>query len=238
MNSPERIAIETPAGILAAVAHLPERTPCSVVVCSHGLLSSKDSSKFVSIGEALSGAGTAAVRFDFSGCGESRTAAAADLLGTRTRDLLQVLDYVQRQPWANGRIGLLGSSLGGLVSLLAAAFHGHGVGAVVCWATPFDLHRLERALAESGALQRCFPDVSSLGSPLDLSALSNIGGVFVIHGRDDDVVPWSDAVAIYRGVGEPRRLLIMEGADHRFLDPACRAFALKASLEWLRERGF
>ena len=203
MSSSHPVSIPTPDGPVPAVVHLPERTPASVVVCCHGLLSYKDSAKFVAIGEQYCSAGMVVVRFDFSGCGESTTIQKESLLFSRMRDLQAVLDYVQRQPWANGTIGLLGSSLGGCLSLLTAAAKPHLVQAVVCWATPFDLSRIKLALSESDELKQFFPPGFPLGSPENLGDLPPIPRVLVIHGQQDETVPWCDAVAIYRQAGDP-----------------------------------
>jgi uncharacterized protein len=144
---------------------------------------------------------------------------------------------VQKQSWANGTVGLLGSSLGGYLSLLAASSGRHDIQAVVCWATPFDLSRIKLALGESEELKRVVPPGLPLGSPDDLKGLPSLSNVLVIHGQQDETVSWHDAVAIHRRLGEPRRLLLMKTADHRLLDPHWRAMAMRVSLEWFQERG-
>jgi uncharacterized protein len=230
-------SIPSPDGPVPAAIHLPECTPAPVVVCSHGLLSYKDSPKFVAIGDQFSRAGMAVVRFDFTGCGESQAVQRESLLFSRLRDLRVVLDHVQKQPWADGRIGLLGSSLGGYLSLLTAASDPTGIKAVVCWATPFDLSRIKLGLEESDELKSLFPPGFPLGEPENLGALPPLPGVLIIHGQEDETVPWAEAVASYRQVGEPKRLLLMKTADHRLLDPHWREMAMKASLEWFQSQG-
>lgn len=227
--------METAAGPLAAWLHLPPRTPAPVIVCCHGMLSSKDSPKFALLAQEFARAGAAALRFDFSGCGESRAALAEDLLSTRLRDLHAVLDHAQSQPWCNGEIGLLGSSLGGYLSLLAMVCGRHSLKAAVCWATPFELGKIKRAMSDSGELKKFFPADFRLGSPENLQDLAGVSGVLVVHGQQDEVVPWQDALNIHDRLGEPKRLLLVQQAEHRFLDPDCRMLALKASLEWFRE---
>jgi len=54
------------------------------VICCHGLLSSKDSTKFAAIAEDLCLAGFAVVRFDFSGVGNA-SALEDSLIGSRLR---------------------------------------------------------------------------------------------------------------------------------------------------------
>lgn len=237
MSLPESVSIPTGAGPLAGLVHLPSIIPAPAVVCCHGMLSSKDSPKFAQIAEELSVAGAAAVRFDFSGCGESRAVLTDDLLSSRMRDLHAVLDYVKLQPWSNGTMGVIGSSLGGYLSLLAASSVRHSVRAAVCWATPFDLAKIRAALETPTALKEFFPPGFRLGSPENLEHLTSIRGVLVIHGKLDEMVGWSDAIEIYRRAAEPKRLLLVGAAEHRFADSQCRKLALEASLEWFHEHG-
>lgn len=233
----ERIDLETVAGPLAAWLHLPSRLPAPAIVCCHGMLSSKDSPKFALLAGALLRAGAAALRFDFSGCGESRAVLGEDLLSTRLRDLYAVLEYVRNQPWSNGDIGLLGSSLGGYLALLAAVSTAPLITAAVCWATPFDLGKIKRAMGDSMELKKSFPAGFRLGSPENLQDLAGISGVMIVHGQQDEVVPWQDAIDLHTRLSEPKRLFLVKQAEHRFLDPACRMLALEASLEWFKQLG-
>lgn len=234
MNTSFAVSIPSPDGSVPTVVHLPEHPPGAVVVCCHGLLSYKDSPKFVAIGDQFSRRGFAVVRFDFTGCGESRVVPWESLLFSRLRDLRLVLDFVQKQSWADGRIGLLGSSLGGYLALLTAAADPKGIKAVVCWSSPFDLSRIKLGLEEADELKSLFPPGFPLGEPENLQDLPPVSGVLIIHGQEDETVPWAEAVANYRQVGEPKRLLLMKTADHRLLAPHWREMAMRASLEWFQ----
>lgn len=224
-------------GRLAVVLHRPARIPRGVVICCHGMLSHKEGRKLAAIAEALGSAGIAAVRFDFSGCGESSPAPVGGaLVPSRLLDLHAVMDHVLGEGWSRGGLGLMGSSLGGYLALLAAAGRPEVV-ASVCWATPYDLSRIRDALTGSKELKNRFPPGFQVGEPLDLSELSGPCRVLVIHGLRDETVPWTDAGTIYGKVGEPRRLVLFEQADHRFLDEDCRALAVRATVDWFLEMG-
>lgn len=239
MSDRSRLNIEIPSspGCLTAFVHLPEWQPAPTLVCCHGLLSSKDGSKFQWIGEAFRAAGFAVVRFDFTGCGASSTTPLETLLATRLRDLGAVIDYCRDQPWWNGRLVLLGSSFGGYVSLLTAAAQPGLVQALACWATPFDLTEIRRKLEEKPQDLPPFPPRHRLGEPETLHHLPALQNVLVIHGGRDELVPQQDAIEIYRRLGEPRRLIVMSPADHRFVDPAWRRQAVARSMDWLKSRG-
>jgi alpha-beta hydrolase superfamily lysophospholipase len=201
------------------------------------MLSSKESRKSAAVAEALSAAGLAAVRFDFSGCGESSPPVDSELIGSRLQDLRAVIDHMAGEPWLQGGIGLMGSSLGGFLSLLAAAERPE-IRATVCWATPFDLRRIRAAFVHSEDLRRKFPPGFEVGEPLDLAELPGTSRVLVIHGQADETVPWADAEQIYMRLGEPKRLMLFERADHRILDESCRELAIRATVDWLVQEGF
>ncbi|MHC1741991.1 MAG: alpha/beta hydrolase family protein [Syntrophobacteraceae bacterium] len=229
-----RIDLPVEKAIIACVIHVPDQVPAPVVVCCHGLLSHKDSTKFAAIGERFCDEGLGVVRFDFSGCGGS-TRRAGPLLEARLTDLCGVLSFVREQPWADGRIGLLGSSMGGYLALLLSELKTHPVQAAVCWATPFSLHGVRASVAGSEAIQRRLGGFEGFGKPMDLSDLSPASNVMVVHGQQDETVPWGDAIRVYDRLAEPKRLLLLENGNHRLTGPMDRKVALDASLDWLRE---
>src|SRR3989442_6531378 len=72
MSEEEKHTVALPGARLALVVHAPpgrRRVPC--VIACHGLSASKDSDKYLLLGDALPAAGLALARFDFRGCGES-----------------------------------------------------------------------------------------------------------------------------------------------------------------------
>ncbi len=106
---------------ICGVLHLPllEKPPC-VITC-HGLFSSKDSDKFLSIARVFTDRGIAVIRFDFSGCGESTGSIADTTVTGRLAELTAVVQFARQHQLPGPRLGLLGSSLGGYLSLLYAA---------------------------------------------------------------------------------------------------------------------
>lgn len=104
MISSYALSIPSSDGPVPTVVHLPLQTPAPVVVCCHGLLSYKGSTKFVAIGEQFSQAGLAVVRFDFAGCGESRVVQRESLLASRLRTCARY------STMCGGNPGLMGGS--------------------------------------------------------------------------------------------------------------------------------
>ena len=237
MSTVETTSIIRPGCTLAAAVHLPDSAPAGAVVCCHGLLSSKESTKFIALCRELSDVGLAAVRFDFSGCGESDPPSESSLLEARMRDLAAVLEFVRCQAWLNGPVSLLGSSLGGFLSLLTAAGEGEGsIRAVVCWATPFNLTRIRNAVEDAGPDENPLGPGMELGNPNSLDDLPAVPRVLILHGQEDELVPWAQAVSIYERVGEPKKLSLMRTADHQITDLSWRRMAMRASVDWLLEQ--
>jgi len=198
-----------------------EKAP--VVITSHGLESYKDSDKYLRIAERFT-IDFSVFRFDFSGCGESEGDMTEDL-PNRIYDLIAAIDLMKKQPYVDpDRIGLLGSSMGGYLSILAA--NKEKIGAVVTWSAPYILELNLDGL-----------DERSLAS-LKIDAINIIkkikSPILLIHGDKDDIVPLSHAVELYKNANTPKELKIIKGADHRFLNVAYREEAINLSLDWFK----
>ena len=110
-------------GLVSLVLHLPAGGDCAAcVVACHGLRASKDSDKYVLLGDELTRAGVALARFDFRGSGESAGLVEAETtVASRVDDALAVLGFLSRHPRLDGRFGLLGSSMGGWMEFVQAS---------------------------------------------------------------------------------------------------------------------
>ena len=227
----ERHSVPLEGGKLALVLHLPDgpRTVPCVVAC-HGLSASKDSDKYLLLGEEFARAGLALARFDFRGCGESTGREDETTVATRIEDARAVLALLENHPRLDGRFGLLGSSMGGFVALHVAAARGDGI-PVVTWNAP-------ASLADLGDSQ----DSPGIGMPflLELSSgpyADSPRGVtrhLVIQAEADDVVPLEHGSTLHARAAEPCDFVIIPGADHRLTDMAHRRDAVARSLDWLR----
>ncbi len=229
-----RLEIPQDGQIIRGLLHRPSEDPhipCAVLC--HGLMSSMDSPKFSLLADALSRMGMAAVRFDFRGCGQSDGEISQTTVSGRLADLQAVLDHLREGRGLRGPYGLMGSSLGGYVALLAFAARKDS-SAICVWATPFDLGDLS---SHSGD-----PDLSSLGpaffEDLGRHDLLRVGEhvhhLLILHGERDEVVPVSHARRLYENASEPKALHILPGGDHRLVDPAHRARATELTIAWFR----
>ena len=218
---------------IKGVLTLPEgRGPFPCVILSHGLVSSKESTKYLYLSQRLRAERIAACRFDYHGCGESGGAIADTTLTIRVADLESVLGHaLDHASIDNDRIAILGSSFGGSTALLVAAKHQKMV-AVALWATPHILEEKEENSISGITFHRSiFEDFSRYDL---LSGARKVSRAIVVHGELDEVVPCSEGKAIYASLKRPKKFVVIRGADHAFTSLTHREKAADLSLAWFK----
>ena len=232
-----RFTVAVGAADVVGVLHLPDVSsgqawrPCACVVACHGMGASKDSDKYLLLGRELPAAGLALARFDFRGSGESGGTHREATIGSRVADLDAVLDHLAKRPELDGRFGLLGSSLGGFVALwLAAGRAGSGAPLpVVTWNAPASLRDLPGADAEQAGPAL----VAEVKRGERTEAPAGVSRALVIQADQDEVVPPAHGRLLFERAGEPRRLHVIVGADHRLSETGHRLEAVEESRRWL-----
>lgn len=224
---------------LVATLHLPgvPHPPC--VIASHGLHSSKDSPKMIAVGEHFAARGMAVLRYDHRGCGGSGGNLADTTVAGRLADLLAVMELVSGHPALGGNIGLLGSSMGGFVSVLHAA-RDPRIRALALWSTPLFISHPERD-AEPGTASpetRLLEDVRIY----DLRTVAaKLPPCLIVHGEADHLVPPFHATTLHALLPPPKELRILPGGDHKLSRTEDREKALHWSSDWfsahLQRRG-
>ncbi len=218
---------------LQAVLQTPNTNSWPIVVLCHGLLSHKDSSKYRKIAQEFALESLATVRFDFRGCGESEGLLSESSVSTRWRDLQRVIDRVLALDGYDGRLGLLGSSLGGYLALLEASRNPR-VRCVAVWSTPSHLHDLAKRLPEITEVQmsqECYEDLSRVEL---LPRLKKVQRVLIVHGQEDHQVPPKHASRLLAALEEPKALHMLKDGDHRFSQPEVRQEAIRLSMDWFQ----
>ena len=230
----ENVSFQSEGLKISAVLHLPAKANPSCIVASHGLISSKDSDKYIALGERLSQEGMALLRFDFRGCGESEGILEQSTVTARISDLNSAMQFVGSHPDLGNSIGLLGSSLGGYVSLIKAAT-AKGVIATVLWSTPFHLDGIESKKDAEGMPPLGKTFMRDLKKHRLLPLLPRVSNCLVIHGEADELVPVDQAWEIFHPLGPNKEIHIIEGGDHRLTDPGHRQRAMDLSVAWFKK---
>ncbi len=242
--------LETPRGHIAY--HLTEGTGPAIVFLG-GFKSDMGGTKAVFLEDWAKTQNRAFLRFDYTGHGSSDGQFTDGCIGDWTADARAALDLV------DGPVVLVGSSMGGWISLLLArSMPDRVAGLVTIAAAPdftqdsmwagFDATQ-KVALERDGQIalpsnygdpyiitRRLIEDGRShlvLRAPLHLPFPTRF-----LQGTFDADVAQSTAVRLLDHVTGPDiRLTLVKGADHRFSDPACLGLTA-ATLNALPQRGF
>ena len=230
----EKIVFMSEGMKIAGVLHLPDvkNPPC--VIASHGLLSSKNSEKYIALAERMSEEGMAMLRFDFRGMGESEGREEDNTISKKIADLSAAIDFIRSYPGLGNRIGLMGSSLGGFLSLIKASGNKE-IKAVVTWAAPIHLDDLGTKKQEEDYPLPPNVFFEDLPKHRLVPLLSKVSHCLVIHGEKDELVPLDQALGIFTHLRVPKELHVIGGADHRLTDPANRQRAIDLSVDWFKK---
>jgi dipeptidyl aminopeptidase/acylaminoacyl peptidase len=153
-------------------------------------------------------------------------------IASRLDDVEAVLSFLAARPELDGRVGLLGSSLGGFVALLVAARRPGTP--VVTWNAPASLTELAND---------DLPEGRGLGVPFALEYATGryalappaLSHHLIVHGEADEVVGLEHAMTLHEQASEPVELVLIPGGDHRLSDPAHRTRAVAAAIDWFRK---
>ncbi|HJX13559.1 MAG TPA: alpha/beta fold hydrolase [Dehalococcoidales bacterium] len=199
---------------------------------------------YPALAERVGGEGFAVFIFNFRGTGDS--GGNLDIFAW-TRDLRAVIDFLwERGGFDRSRFSLVGFSGGAAVSVYVASHDARvsGVAAAACPAhfglftqagpqSVIDRYRRIGAIRDADfppSVEGWFDDLEKV-TPLDHVAGIAPRPLLLVHGDRDETVPVEHARQLYARTGEPRKLVIIEGAGHRLRR---EERAVNAIIDWLK----
>ena len=226
----------------------PEKKTKNAVLLLHGFKGTKDEwGRFKKLAEALSREGFANLRIDMRGSGESEGRFRDMSVYTEKEDALVAVNYLIKQGYE--RIGLVGLSFGGLVSLLTSL---EIEISVMCLWAPATYYRAEKhlrgkenELEEKGYII-VFSRVS--GEPFEVGkkffeTLNEINTdevlekikcpTLIIHGNEDESVPIEGSKKAIKLMNCKKELKIIPNADHNFYEQIDEFINL--TVEWFKK---
>ncbi len=209
-----------------------EGPPRAVVLFAHCFTCSKNLSAVVHISRALTDAGYALFRFDFTGLGESEGDFAETGFVSHVDDVVAAASFLTERGMAPAV--LVGHSLGG-AAVLQAAPAVASCRAVAVIGAPFNPGHVARLLRPfRDSLQREGAVAIHLGgktvrvgrgfleeTPDDevrqrLAALNR--ALLVLHAPEDTVVPVENGERLFHAARHPKSFIAVNGADHLLSD--------------------
>jgi fermentation-respiration switch protein FrsA (DUF1100 family) len=233
--------------------HLPANSvpPHPAVILCHGIPTGNpadpDDGGYPELARQIASQGMAAFTFNFRGCGTSQ--GNFDIAGW-SRDLEGVIDYIWNlEEIDDSRLALWGFSAGAAVSVYVAG-EDKRVAAVSACACPSEFSSIYAAekprelidyFRRIGIIREGdFP--ASLEDWLNgfrrVNALHSVSEIaprplLLVHGRQDGVVPLAHSQRLYEMAAQPKKLVIIEAAEHRL---RLNRPAVDQVLRWLKKQ--
>ena len=235
---------------ISAVFSGPSQPLQSVVVLCHGFLSSKNSTTNKALTTILNEAGIATLRFDFFGQGESEGPFEDITVSLAVEQADAAVALVRSRGY--DRIGLAGSSFGGLVAILTTAQRQDiaclalkcpvvdfaeelrlefGPDELARWQSTSTIPNLiggsERVRLKYGMYEDCLRHVAY--EP----ASHIVAPTLIVQGARDELVPLHQSRRLLDALQGPKRLDLLPEADHQFTRDEDFRTMIAAMTKWL-----
>lgn len=237
---------------VASALTTPDGDTDTIAVLCHGFLSGKNSSTNKTLTRILTERGIATFRFDFFGHGESDGPFEQITTTLAVDQAKAALDLVRQKGYR--RIGLMGSSFGGLVATLTAGQRTDlACLALKCPVVDF-AEELRLEFGEADMVQwkatDTVPDI--MGGPNRValryafyedcvrriayeSARSITAPTIIVQGDQDEHVPLHQSQRLYVALQVKKHMEVLPGADHQFTKGEDFTRMTTAIADWLTE---
>jgi dipeptidyl aminopeptidase/acylaminoacyl peptidase len=213
------------------------------IIMSHGFESSKDGKKWLALAPQFYKAGVAYLRFTYRGCGKDQERSEGQFedttLSGRIKDYTTAINFSENTEMDTKRLGVIGSSFGGMVALAAQDSR---IKAMVTLATPARFQMPAREQLDEEFFELPWGSRLRTGFFRDVQQydMCHIIGkincpVLIIHGSADEIVPVKDAYDFYNSAKEPKRLVIIEGGSHALNEPKHLEQITGLTLNWFKQ---
>ncbi|HJY98169.1 MAG TPA: alpha/beta fold hydrolase [Patescibacteria group bacterium] len=209
-----------------------EKRTSPVFILVHGHSSNKNTKNLVKLSEILQREAIATFRIDLFGHGESGGRFEDATITKASESILSAIQYLEGLGY--NKIGLLGSSYGGISSIIAASktkdLFALALKSPVCNYAELYNSQLTKKQLEDWKKTGFYPYFSGDSRELRLSyafyedakkndgyeAIKNIGvPVLIVHGDKDTDVPLAQSLKLIKLAGNAQ-LKIIKGSDHRY----------------------
>ena len=213
-----------------------------IVVIGHGVTGNKDRPALIALAEGLAAAGISAIRFSFSGNGESEGVFTDSIITKEVSDLGSIIDVLKEY-----NVCYVGHSMGGAVGVLRT-INDKRIQVLVSLAGM--VHTKAFAEREFGDVtpdegfmwdepdcplsQAYMDDMATIGSVAKQASKFDVPWLLV-HGTEDDIVPIGDSHDILQHANARTDLLELPGVDHVFSGDATPVMVEKV-MAWINDK--
>ena len=225
--------------------HIHHKIPC-VIIC-HGFTGFKEETHLVNLSKELEDYDIASLRCDFTNSGESEGSWENITITQEIEDLKSILDYVETLDYVDkNKIGVIGHSLGGLVSINIAS-KDKRIKCLIGLAPAINLtslHNLDKwkeqgylefgtFLNKHGKIKINYSFIEDAEKYDSKETIKKLRIPFLIlHGDKDEVIELKREKELYKNANEPKLLRIVKGANHIFKGKAILSLTIKYAVNW------
>lgn len=232
--------------ILAARLELPEDEVKGFALFAHCFTCNKNLTAVRNIGRALTKAGIAVLRFDFTGLGESEGDFESTNFSSNVEDLISAANFL-KENYQAPKI-LIGHSLGG-AAVIFAANKIDSVNAVSTIGAPSDPKHVQHLFSsgieeimekgearlsiggrEFNIKKHFLDDINDKNMAETLKKMKK--PLLVMHSPQDTTVEIENAAMIYQAAWHPKSFISLDGADHLLSSQDDSMYAGKMVAVW------
>lgn len=215
-----------------------------LVIIGHGVTGNKDRPWAVALAEALEKEGFNALRFSFSGNGESEGDFEKSTISKEVKDLKAVVNAAEDEGYH--RICYIGHSMGAAVGVISAVKDERIALLVSLSGMVYTQKFLEREFGDQTPGKGYMwddkdcplsvefaEDMKKIDNVLDKTEKIEVPWL-IVHGDADDVVPVEEGKEIFAAAYEPKDLVIIPKADHVYSEKGEQKM-IDAVIPWLKE---
>ncbi len=247
MNKPIRVSFRGANGAeLAARLDLPTGAPKAFALFAHCFTCSKDLIGSRTVSTALTRAGVAVLRFDFTGLGGSGGDFASTNFTMNLGDLEAAARFLEQNYEAPSL--LVGHSLGG-AAVIAVAGKIPSVKAVATINAPADVQHItgkfgdrleeirQKGSAEVELAERSFVIERQFLEDLDQHDIEASAGrlqkpLLIVHSPVDEIVGIENATRLFVAARHPKSFISLDNADHLLTDSRDATYAAEVVAAW------
>ncbi len=228
-----------------------DETPSGIgVIYCHGLFSSKDGYKITRMASDIVESGFTLLVFDFSFAGESEGELSDISVIQEGDDLLNAVKFFLGYGIAKPH--LVGSSMGGAVSLLYTSDHQENLSSLSLIATPINLEKLVQKIIGARDIDSLpddgLTDIQGImiknkffkeQKQIDMrGAISRIDiPTLLIHGQLDAAVDVDNAILLHASLHAKKKLVIIDDGEHTLTRDSDLKIIRENIIEWMRSNG-
>jgi hypothetical protein len=243
---------------IRGILHVPNKKNSPAIIMCHGFTGNMhEHGLFINAAKKFCENGFTVLRFDFRGSNESEGKFRDMTISGEVSDLKEAINFILKQSGDKNKIGVLGLSLGAVVSVLGWSKR---IKSLVLWSPANNNKKVfinafgaktVKQIEEKGFVDLKKPpegwrtqtsfEVGKgfLEEAKNTNLINNIKDVkcpiLIIQGTGDETVDWHDSKELYDSANQPKEIKLIENADHVYYNPEHERKIIQLSLDWFNK---